>query len=132
MADLDIPKKLGIKKTDFRLVIGSSKIDYDPGKEEINRKRHGYSLESAVYLLERWLLPIGAPPFITRGPLKIKDEIRHEHMGLDDDNKVVFMVTTMRPDETVRIISFRRSSVEERKIYYSETGYNKPLERDAQ
>lgn len=122
---MDIPKRLGIKDSDFRLVIGTSKIDFDPDKEQINRKKHKYSLESAVYLLERWLLPIGAPPFITRGPLEVNGEIRHEHMGLDDNNRVVFIVTTMRPDETVRIISFRRASSEERETYYHETGYNK-------
>lgn len=127
---MDVPKKLGIKETDFRLVIGSSNIDYDYDKEELNRKKHGYSLESAVYLLERWLLPIGGPPFITHDPIEVNGEIRHQHLGLDDDGKVVFMVTTMRPNETVRIISFRRASEEEREIYYQVTGYNKSLERD--
>jgi hypothetical protein len=29
-----------------------------PEKEDINRKKHGYSLESAVHLLERYVLPI--------------------------------------------------------------------------
>lgn len=129
---MDFAKRLGIKDTDFRLIFGRSKIDYDPEKEESNRKKHGYSLESAVYLLERWILPIELPPFITSDPIeKEKDgEIRYQPMGLDDAGNVVFIVTTMRPDETVRVISFRRASEEEREVYYSVTGYNKPLERD--
>lgn len=127
---MDFAKRLGIKDTDFRLIFGHSKIDYDPEKEENNRKKHGYSLESAVYLLERWILPIESPPFITSDPIENDGEIRHQHMGLDDAGNVVFIVTTMRPDETVRVISFRRASEEEREAYYSVTGYNKPLERD--
>ena len=121
---MDIREKLGIDKTDFRLVFGHSKIDYDHQKEETNRKKHGYSLESAVYLLERWLLPVQSAPFITSDPIKNGGEIRHQHMGVDDGDNVVFIVTIMRPDETVRVISFRRASEEERKIFEEHTGYN--------
>ena len=48
---MDIPKKLGIKDTDFRGVFGRTKIDYDPDKEDFNRKKHGYSLQSAAISL---------------------------------------------------------------------------------
>ncbi len=129
MKEEEILKKLGIEAEDFRLVFGRSKIDYDESKEEINRKQHKYSLESAVYLLERWLLPIESPPFITRKVEK-SDETRHEHMGVDDEGNIVFIVTTMRPDETVRVISFRRASKEEGKLFIELTGYNLSLERD--
>ena len=126
----DIPKKLGIKATDFRLVFGTSRIDYDPNKETINREKHGYSLESAVYLLERCLLPISAnPKFITSEPFTEGGEIRHQHMGVDDAGNVVFMVTTMRPDETVRVISFRRANIEERELFRSLTSYSKPIQQ---
>ena len=65
MRRLNIPKKLRIKETDFRVVFGGTKIDFDPDKEEYNRKKHKYSLQSAVDLLERWILPITSTPFIT-------------------------------------------------------------------
>lgn len=120
---IDIPKRFNIKKTDFRLVIGRTGIDYDVNKDEMNRKKHGYSLESAVYMLQRWLLPLGGPPPISKGPIEVNGEIRHLHMGIDDENNVVFIVTTMRPDETVRVISFRKASDEEREIYHQMTGY---------
>ena len=29
----------------FRVILGSTKIGYDPNKDEINRTKHGYSLE---------------------------------------------------------------------------------------
>jgi len=45
-------------------------------------------------------------------------------MGIDDEGKVVFMVTTMRPNKTVRVISPRRASEEEKNIVYEVTGYN--------
>jgi hypothetical protein len=45
---MNIPKKLEIKETDFRHAVGSSQIDYDPNKNDENRKKHNYSLESAV------------------------------------------------------------------------------------
>ncbi|WP_431067483.1 BrnT family toxin [Methylotuvimicrobium sp.] len=121
---MDIPEKLGINETDFRLVFGYSKIDYDLEKDESNRKKHGYSLESAVYILQNWLLPIQSHPFITSDPIIKGDEIRHQHIGVDDENNVVFIVTTMRTDETVRVISFRRASKEERQIFADHSGYN--------
>jgi uncharacterized DUF497 family protein len=116
---MDIPSRLGINEDDFRVVIGSSKIDYDPDKEEVNRRKHKYSLESAVYLLQKWLLPVCSTPFFTSDPFYKNDETRHQHMGVDDEGNVVFMVTTMRPDETVRIISFRRASEEEKEVFYT-------------
>ncbi len=104
------------KNEDFRLIIGRTKIDYDWNKEEYNRKEHGYSLESAVHFLERMLLPITSPPVATSDPVEIEGEFRYRHMTLDTDNKVVFFVTTMRPDETVRVISLRRASPEEEMV----------------
>lgn len=112
---MNITRKLGIPNHEFRLVFGRTKIDYDPNKDDINRKKHGYSLESAVHLLERLLLPTGnSVPHAVSDSFIENGEIRHMHMSLDDSGNVVKMVTTMRPDETVRVISFRRASEEER------------------
>lgn len=103
---------------DFRLIIGRTGIEYDPEKEILNRKKHGYSFESAVYIFQRLLLPIAKPAaYFISDPIIINDEIRHNHMTLDDSGNVVFIVTTMRPDEKVRIISFRRASENEIETY---------------
>jgi len=107
------------KDSDFRIIIGRTKIDYDWTKEEINRKKHGYSLESAVHFLEQVLLFNTSVPLATSDPVEIDGEIRYQHMAMDSDGKVLFFVTTMRPDETVRLISFRRASSEEEIIYHS-------------
>jgi len=102
--------------TDFGLVIGRSRIDYDRDKEEENRKKHGYSLESAVHFLEGMLLPLGRPPVAT-SKIDYKGEIRHQHITLDNSGKTVFFITTMRRDHTVRVISLRRASDQEAEIY---------------
>ena len=107
---------------DFRLVFGSSKIDYDHNKEARNRKDHEYSLESAVYLLEHLMLPINPRPFITRDA-STTEERRHEHMTIDDSGHIVFMVTTMRAKETIRVISLRRAHENEREVFIYYTGY---------
>ena len=120
---MDIPNKLGIPDHEFRLVFGRTQIDYDQEKEESNRRKHGYSLQSAVYLLERIMLPIGGkPPHAISDSFLEKGEVRHMHMSVDDDGKVVVMVTTMREDETVRVISFRRAHEDEREWFRKFTG----------
>ena len=122
---MDIPNKLGIPDYEFRLVFGHTRIDYDQEKEENNRRKHGYSLESAVDLLGRIMLPIGGqPPHAFSDSFLENDEVRHMHMGVDADGKVVFMITTMRENETVRVISFRRAHEDEREKFRNLTGYS--------
>jgi uncharacterized DUF497 family protein len=120
----EIPRKTGIPDWEFRVVIGTTKIDYDLDKEYSNRQKHGYSLESAVSLLERMVFPfVESVPRVTSDGFLEGGEVRHMHMSVDDSGKVVLMVTTMRPNETVRIISFRRASEEEREQFYRVTGF---------
>ena len=116
----------GVADQDFRLVFGRTRIDYDPAKETANREKHGYSLESAVHLLERIMLPTGGPlHHAVSDSFQENGETRHQHMSVDDNGQVVFMVTTMRPDETVRVISFRRAHQAERERFRELTGYRK-------
>jgi len=124
---MNIPEKLGIPEYEFRLIIGSTRIEYDETKEMGNRKKHGYSLESAVHYFEKLLLPVPHPYFMTSDAFIENDEVRHMHMGLDDSDNVALFVTTMRNKETVRIISFRRAEDVECKTFYENTGYNNSL-----
>lgn len=113
-----------VPEWEFRLIFGTSRIEYDPDKEHINRNKHRYSLESGVQQLERMLFPVGSPPpCITSDGYLENGEVRHQHMGVDDDGKIVFMVTTMRPDETVRVISFRPASEREAECFRTVTGH---------
>ena len=121
---MDIPGILGIPDYEFRVIFGGSTVDYDTKKESTNREKHGYSLESAVHFLERYILPIGgAPPHVVSDAFKENGEVRQMHMSVDDSGQVVHMVTTMRPNETVRIISFRRAHEVERNKFWELTGY---------
>lgn len=128
---MDFPDKLGIPQYEFRLIFGRTKIEFDENKEEINRKKHGYSLESAVHYFERLLLPLTPIPFMTSDSFIENGEIRHMHIGVDDCGDVVIFVTTMRDDETVRIISFRRAKEPECQKFFEYTGYNKVLNSSA-
>ena len=120
----DIAARMGIAAWDFRVVFGRTRIDYDPEKEGINRDKHHYSLQSAVPLLERIVFAFGKfVPCITSDGFMKGGEARHMHMTLDDAENVVLMVTTMRPDEVVRIISYRRASEEEAATFFCVTGY---------
>lgn len=107
---------------EFRVVIGGSTIDYDQNKEDENRAKHKYSLASAIDIFEKLVLPIPSTPICTRDA-STQLEKRHEHLAVDSDGKVVFIVTTMREIETIRIISLRRASEEERDIFAQSTGY---------
>lgn len=98
---MNFPKKLGIPEHEFRLIPGRTKIEYDENKEDINRQKHGYSLESAVHYFELLLLPLKPIPFMTSDSFIENNEVRHMHMGIDDCGDVVLFVTTMRNNETV-------------------------------
>ena len=125
---MNIPMKLSIPDYEFRVVFGRTKIDYDRAKEDANRENHGYSLESAVHLLERFVLPLGnQPPHVVSGAFMENGEVRHMHMSVDDYGDVVLMVTTMRSDEAVRVISFRMAHKDERQQFQELTGYAKCL-----
>lgn len=119
----DVSDNMGIPQWEFRLVLGRTRIEFDPDKEAVNRKIHGYSLLSAVSILEQKMLPVPGPPLLTSEGFQENGEVRHMHLGVDDAGEVVLFVTTMRADETVRIISFRRASESERDDFARHTGY---------
>ena len=113
--------------SDFRIIPGSTRIDYDREKDDLNRREHKYALESAVVLLERIAIPgLRAPPFVVRDAVT-SEERRHEHMTIDDSMKVVFFVTTMRHAETIRVISMRRASAKERAEFCDITGFREQI-----
>lgn len=73
----------------FRLILGRTRIEYDENKELSNRKKHEYSLESAVHYFEQQLLPIDTRPFITNDSFIENGEVRNMHMSLDEGGNVI-------------------------------------------
>ena len=125
---MNVPIVMGIPEHEFRLVFGGTTINFDPNKEGGNRKKHKYSLESAVFLLKNLVSPFGqARPHIITDSFLENGEVRHMHLSVDDSSHVVLMVTTMRPNEFVRVISFRRANIDERELFAKHTGYLEPL-----
>ena len=129
---MDIPKKLNIQETDFRLVIGTTSIDYDPNENEINISNHGYSFDEAIVIFEQILLPISStPPFMVKDSIEVNGERRSNIITIDKQGKVILIALTMRRNETVRIISMRRASKKERDIFAKLLGYNQPNAADS-
>lgn len=100
---------------DFRLILGTTQIEFDPDKDEGNRKKHKYSLSCGVDVFESALLLQTA--FVTSDPFVENDEVRHMHLA-EYRGRVVLLVTTMRDRETVRVISMRDASDDECMIYH--------------
>jgi len=82
---MDIPKKLGIKETDFRLVIGSTKVEFDPAKNESNILKHGYSFDEAIDIFNKIIFPFATPPppFIVKDSIEKGSELRSNMLTVD-------------------------------------------------
>ena len=102
------------KIDDFRIIPDRTQIDFDPDKEEANRKCHKYSLTCAVDILEASALFQQA--FITIDRIMQDGEVRHIHLA-EYQNRIVQFVTTMRENETIRVISMRDAHKKEREIF---------------
>ncbi len=87
-------------------------FEYNPDKSKSNRGKHGISLEEAKQL---WLVRAAVVDAHQRF-----EESRHMIIG-KIENKFYSAIFTMR-DETIRLISARRSSKKEIKIYHETIG----------
>lgn len=95
------------------MVIEGMRVDWDDDKNEINKKKHGISFETAAYVfldenrLEDFDLTHSTdePRFVTIG---------HVH-------GIIFVVYTQRGD-TSRLISARTATPAERRAYYGQFG----------
>jgi len=99
---------------DFKLIFATTRIEFDPDKDGINRQKHKYSLSCAVDVFESALLVQTA--FITSDPFMENDEVRHMHLA-EYRGRIVLIVTTMRDREIVRVISMRDANDDECVIY---------------
>ncbi len=84
-------------------------VEWDPDKNEINKKKHGISFEAAalVFADEHYLELYDDEHSI--------DEDRYIAIGLVED--ILFVVHTIR-DERVRMISARLATKQERRFYH--------------
>ena len=92
-------------------------IEFDKNKDDINIRKHHYSLECAVDIMSSLLLLQGSKIIFSDGYLE-NGEVRYMAKALYQD-RVVLFVFTMR-DDNMRIISFRDASDEEEEHFWSE------------
>lgn len=96
------------------LTIGMG-YEFDEDKDELNRAKHRYGLDSGQDLLWRLTLPVGsAPPVVGLTQLGRDDnEIRYRILTLDHESQLVDFVFTVRghigDDYRLRAISYRRA-----------------------
>jgi len=102
------------KPDDFKIIPGTTRVDYDSIKEARNVEKHRYSLTTAVEILQA--AAVFQQPFITIDRTMEDGEVRHAHLA-EHKGKLLQFVTTMREAETVRVISLRPASRKERKLY---------------
>jgi uncharacterized DUF497 family protein len=86
------------------------RIAWDPAKARENLAKHGISFEEAVTALEDPLSAIGPDPDHSFG------EERFIAFGISPFGRLLAIAYTER-DDTIRIISARRVTPNERKIY---------------
>jgi len=101
---------------DFKLIVGVTGIEFDKNKEKKNIEKHGYSFDDAANALNNVLFL--CTPMVSRDPIICNGEIRQAHM-MEYRGNIVHISTTMRKNESVRIISMRRANQKERVILES-------------
>ena len=83
-------------------------VEWDPGKARSNLAKHGVSLaDASAALYDEFALTVEDPH---------EDEERFATLGLDALGRLVVVVYTWR-EETVRIISARKATARERRMY---------------
>ena len=95
--------------------IGDIRVSWDDDKNEINKRKHGISFETAAYVFldeNRW-----EDVDITHSG----DELRYITIGRV--HNILFVVYTQRGD-TSRLISARTAPPAERRAYYGQYDYS--------
>ena len=89
------------------------KVEFDPAKDEINRSKHGISLQAAVRF--DW-----HTAFEREDDRFDYGEVRFVAIGLIDAGLYVMVFTEGSDDNSVRIISLRPAEKHEARFYYGQ------------
>lgn len=85
-------------------------FEWDPAKEETNKKKHGISFEEAKQALSHEL------GFLLKEDLS-KNENRYVYLGMCKKLRLLVVVAAYSERETIRIISARKANKKEQKLY---------------
>jgi uncharacterized DUF497 family protein len=83
--------------------------EWDPIKAQSNREKHGVRFADAIAVLE--------DPFALTIPDHHADEQRFITIGEDAFGQILVVVSTFRGETSIRIISARRATTRERRMY---------------
>jgi uncharacterized protein len=86
------------------------RLEYDPTKRTTNLRKHGIDLEDAVPVLFD-------PRALVREDDDAEGEQRVVAVGLDALGRLLTVVYTYRPPETIRLISARPATRREQQAY---------------
>ena len=91
----------------------SERVEWDPKKAASNLKKHGIDFADSVGVFEDdWALTIKQ---------QVEGEQRFATLGMDLFGRVIVVVYTYRNND-IRIISARRATKKERKVYEQKRG----------
>jgi uncharacterized protein len=82
---------------------------WDSEKASSNEKKHGVSFEVACQIF--------FDPFVRLGNASAGEELRDAATGLTENWTLLFVVHMLREGETIRIISARLATTQERRAY---------------
>lgn len=92
-----------------RLVRGGLIFEWDSAKAGVNLSKHGVSFEFACEAF--------FDPFVKLVAAPGSEEPRDAIIGYTESQSLLFVVHVIRHEETIRIISARRATPTERRIY---------------
>ena len=94
---------------DTQLELGGQAFEWDTDKAASNLAKHGVTfLEACEVFFD---------PFFRLVDASVEEEAREAAIGYTEGSRLLFVVHLVREEESIRIISARPASAEERKIY---------------
>jgi len=94
---------------DAHFLIAGQRFRWDLEKAHTNLEKHGIRFEQACEVF--------FDPFVRLLDATPEDEAREAALGLTEDWTLLFVVHTVRENDIIRIISARRATRAERRVY---------------
>jgi uncharacterized DUF497 family protein len=101
-----------IYNVDTGLELRGQTFEWDSEKAAINLRKHNVTFQEACEVF--------FDPFFCLVDATAEDEAREAAIGYTERSRLLFIVHVVRQEQTIRIISARPATTEERKIYEHE------------
>lgn len=89
--------------------LGGTTFVWDPAKASANRRKHGVTFETAAEVF--------FDPFLRVTEAAAPGEARDAVIGYTESRLLLFVVHLILDEDTIRIISARRATARERRLY---------------